>query len=307
MDYLGLTHEGNPMRARLISLLLPLLLLACPQWAAAGSFRATPIKIYLDAKTKTTVLKVTNDGGEKVTVQLEAFEWLQDESGKEQYNPTKDILFFPKIADIAAGEEKIIRVGYQGQKAGNIEKTYRLFLQELPVSSPGEVSVKMAIRMGLPVFVAPEKKLKDRKITQLELGNGSLNVTIKNAGNSHFIVGKIKAKGLDDAHAEVFAKEAGGWYVLAGASKTFPVDVTKEDCLKAIEIKAEAEVEKDVMEASTKVDAALCADKPKPAANEALPGRGEEKKEDSKTSGSAAPAQAGAQPDQKTGFPPARE
>lgn len=260
----------------LTPLLFSLLLLACPQWAAAGSFRAAPIKIFFDAKTKTTVLKVTNDGGEKVTVQLEAFEWLQDESGKEQYNPTKDIIFFPKIADIAAGEEKIVRVGYQGQKAGNLEKTYRLFLQELPVSSPGEVSVKMAIRMGLPVFIEPDKKLKERKITKLELADGSLNVTIKNSGNSHFVVGKIKVKGLDESQNEVFSKEKGGWYVLAGASKTFPVDVTKEDCLKASEVKVEAEADKEVMASSLMVDKTLCADKPKPPVNEVLPGRGEE-------------------------------
>ncbi|NOT98289.1 MAG: molecular chaperone [Sideroxydans sp.] len=258
------------MRTHLTPLLLPLFLLVCPQWAEAGSFRAAPIKIFFDAKTKTTVLKVTNDGGEKVTVQLEAFEWLQDEAGKEQYNPTKDIIFFPKIADIAAGEEKIIRVGYQGQKVGNIEKTYRLFLQELPVSSPGEVSVKMAIRMGLPVFVEPEKKLKDRKIIKLELADGSLSVTVKNAGNSHFVVGKINVKGLDESQSEVFSKEKGGWYVLAGASKAFPVDLPKEDCLKASKVKVEAEAEKDVMTSTLAVDKALCADKPKPPMREAL-------------------------------------
>jgi fimbrial chaperone protein len=136
----------------------------------------------------------------------------------------------------------------------------------------------MAIRMGLPVFVEPEKKLKDRKIEKLQLADGSLMVTIKNSGNSHFVVSKIKAKGRDESHTEVFTKEAGGWYVLAGATKTFAVDVPKEDCLKATEIKAEAEVEKDVIASSLKVDTNQCTDKPKLAASEALPVRSEGKK-----------------------------
>lgn len=238
--------------------------MSVPLMALAGSFRAVPVRLYLDARTKTAVLRVTNDGDEKVTVQLEAVSWAQDSEGKDIYEPTKDIIFFPKIADIEKGEEKIIRVGYEGKKALSDEKTYRLFIQELPVSKPGEVAIKMAIRLGLPVFVAPEKAVKQGVIEKMDISEGSLLVRVRNKGNSHIIISRIKAKGIDDSGADAFAAESAGWYVLAGGARVFAVDVAKEDCLKAKEIKVEAEADKAVIAKSLNVDKNLCADKPVP-------------------------------------------
>ena len=260
------------MKKKLLITALVITIISVPLIASAGSFRAVPVKLYLDARTKTAVLKVTNDGEEKVTVQLEAVSWRQDNDGKDIYEPTKDIVFFPKIADIEQGQEKIIRVGYEGKKATapeSTEKTYRLFIQELPVSKPGEVAIKMAIRMGLPIFVAPETKaVKQGIIEKMALSDGSLTVKVRNAGNSHLILSRIKAKGIDGAGGEAFSAESPGWYVLAGSARGFAVDVGKADCLKAREIKAEAEADKVVITGSLNVDKNLCADKPKLASKE---------------------------------------
>lgn len=255
--------------------------ISVPLVASAGSFRAVPVRLYLDARTRTAVLKVTNDGDEKVTVQLEASSWSQDADGKDVYEPTKDIVFFPKIAEIEKGQEKIIRVGYEGKKGAapeTAEKTYRLFLQELPVSKPGEVAVKMAIRMGLPVFVAPVKALKEGVVEKMELSDGSLRVKVRNKGNSHIIISRVKAKGIDESGAEAFSAESPGWYVLAGGARGFVVDVAKENCLKAKEIKVEAEADKAVISGSLNVDKGLCADKPAPVKEgmKELRGQGEQ-------------------------------
>lgn len=245
--------------------------ISVPFIAEAGSFKTVPVRLYLDARTKTTVLRVTNDGDEKVTVQLEAVSWAQDSEGNDIYEPTKDIIFFPKIADIEKGEEKIIRIGYEGKKAGAIEsmeKTYRLFIQELPVSKPGEVAAKMAIRLGLPVFVATEKAVKEGVIEKMDISEGSIRVRVRNKGNSHILLSRIKAKGIDDSGADVFAAESPGWYVLAGGARGFTVDMAKEECLKAKEIKVEAEADKAVIAGSLQVDKNLCADRPKAAPRE---------------------------------------
>lgn len=267
------------MRKKLLILALIITItsvfISVPLIAEAGSFKAVPVRLYLDARTKTAVLKVKNDGDEKVTVQLEAVSWAQDSEGKDIYEPTKDIVFFPKIADIEKDQEKIIRVGYEGKKAeaSAAEKTYRLFVQELPVSKPGEVAIKMAIRLGLPVFVAPEKAVKQGVIEKMDISEGSLRVRVRNKGNSHIIIGRIKAKGIDEAGADAFAAESAGWYVLAGGARVFAVDVAKTDCLKAKEIKVEAEADKAVISGSLNVDKNLCTDKP--AAKEPKKERGE--------------------------------
>jgi len=50
----------------------------------AGSFKVTPIKVYMEGDSKVTAIHVVNEGEEKVTVQLEAMEWSQDANGVEQ-------------------------------------------------------------------------------------------------------------------------------------------------------------------------------------------------------------------------------
>lgn len=234
--------------------------------ALAGSFKVVPIKVYLDAKAKTTVVKVTNDSDEKVTVQLDAKAWAQGPDGRDVYTDTKDIIFFPKIADIKPGEERIIRVGYKGKPSAT-ERTYRLFIQELPVTKPGEIALKFALRFAVPVFIAPPTEKTDRSIAGVELKDGSVNVRVKNNGNKHFIVSKIKAAGHKGSGKEVFNTETGGWYVLAGVTKSYSVDVPEAECKKSKTIKVSVEVGKESMSSELKVASALCK-KPEAPKNE---------------------------------------
>ena len=237
--------------------------LCLPVPALAGSFKAVPIKLFLDAGTQTTTLTVTNQGGEKVTVQLDAKQWSQDETGQDVYTDTRDIVFFPKIADIGKGEKRIVRVGYQGAKDPRREKTYRLFLQELPVTKPGEMALKFALRFGIPIFVKPRVEVSQWGLDdKLELAQESLKLKVKNTGSTHLMVGKIRASGVDESGAEVFSKEKAGWYALAGATKTFVLAVAREDCLKASAVTVDVEVDKTTRSARLAVDKAMCTPKP---------------------------------------------
>jgi fimbrial chaperone protein len=237
------------------------LVLSSQTVALAGSFKAIPVRLTIDAKSKTAVLKIVNEGEEKVTVQLEARSWEQDEHGNDIYGETNDIIFFPTMANIEKGETRIIRVGYNG-KAGPQEKTYRLFMQELPVSKPGEMALKFALTLSIPVFISPEKEIKNWTAEASGLAEESLKVLVNNHGNSHIIVSKIKAVGLDESGAEVFSKEAAGWYNLAGKARLYPVGIQHEDCIKTKNIRVEATIEKTGKEFNLDVDKEMCTKKP---------------------------------------------
>jgi len=240
-------------------LAVPLLLL--PALALAGSFTAVPVKLTIDSRSKTEVLRIMNDGNEKVTVQLEAKAWSQDETGQDVYADTKDIVFFPKIADIEKGEERIIRIGYQGEKAPSTEKTYRLYLAELPVTSPGELALKFALRLGIPIFVSPRKENREWAVDKVGISEESLRVSINNSGNTHAVVSKIMATGLDASGKEVFSRNISGWYVLAGVSKPFAVDVSRQECLSVRTINVTAEAGKIVRDTTLNVDRTMCTPK----------------------------------------------
>jgi fimbrial chaperone protein len=252
------------LRKTLLVKILAMALLLLPAAALAGSFRVVPIKVFMDARSKTAVLRVTNDGSEKVNVQISTKAWSQAESGRDEYKDTKDIIFFPRMADIRPGEERIIRLGYKG-KALLREKTYRLFVEELPVSEPGEeMALKFALRLSVPIFIKPAKEVRKSSMEGAELKDGMVLVKVRNKGNSHFIVKKIKATGLDSSGAEVFSEDMGGWYVLSGLTRTYALGVPEKECLKATKIKVSVEVGKRKLEKDFSVTKAACRAPKKP-------------------------------------------
>jgi fimbrial chaperone protein len=221
-----------------------------------------PTKLFVDAQVKTAVLKIVNEGDEKVAIQLDAKRWRQDESGKDVYDATGDIIFFPKILNIEKGQTQIIRIGFQGaQKPG--EETYRLFLQELPVIKPGEMALKFALTLSIPVFVKPLKEAPaDWSAEPSVLSEETLRVKVKNNGNRHISVSKIKVVGLDEAGVEVFKGESAGWYTLSGTAKIFPVSISFEDCLKAKTIQVATSVDKETKTFRLNVEKEMCTRKP---------------------------------------------
>jgi fimbrial chaperone protein len=207
-----------------------------------GTFRAIPVRLSLDDNSKTTVLKIVNEGDEKVTIQLDAKGWQQDETGKDVYEETQDIVFFPRIVQIEKGKERVIRIGYTG-KPDTTEKTYRLIMQELPVEKAGEMRLRLTLTLTIPIFVKPKKEIQEWSAEEAGLSEESLKVKVSNSGNSHIIVSRIKASGLDESGSEVFSRDEAGWYTLAGRSKIFSISVPHEECLKARTIRVKAALE----------------------------------------------------------------
>ncbi len=73
------------------------ILLIFPAVACSGQWRVAPARIFLDRDAKSSVITVVNDGDEKINLQGKAMEWSQDPEGKDVYQETKDLVFFPRI------------------------------------------------------------------------------------------------------------------------------------------------------------------------------------------------------------------
>jgi fimbrial chaperone protein len=224
------------MKKRIASWAVALLLTAIPFAVLASSLRVTPIKLTFDEQSTTAVIKLMNEGDGNITVQLDAMSWDQDDQGADNYTDTKDIVFFPKILEIAPTTERIIRIGYQGDTAPAIERTYRIFVQELPVTKPGEAALTFAMTFSIPIFIRPGAERNDVTIEDANSQHGQVRVTVRNGGNTHVIVNHIKLKGLDAAGQEVFSNEMRGWYLLSNKSKTYEVPIPIDGCKQAAEI-----------------------------------------------------------------------
>ena len=226
--------------------------------ASAGSFKVFPLKLELGSKTKTALFKITNTGDTPVTVQLETVNWFQNSDGDDKYESTRDIVYFPKIVKVKAGQQRIIRVGYRGEKLASKEKTYRIFAQELPELGDKKGALKFSLRFSVPIFVNVAGTESKAKIASAELNNGQLKVFVKNAGSEHFVVKKIKANGVGFDGQQVFSTKTGGWYVLPGANKPFLVNLPENECRLSEKILYTVETSAGSYSKSIPVDSGQC-------------------------------------------------
>jgi fimbrial chaperone protein len=215
-----------------------LLLILLPSKGFTANFSINPIRIFFEGGKKTDILRIKNESPNIAALQINAVAWTQDEKGDNIYSPTADILFFPKLMEINPEEEKIIRIGKKVSRS-DTERTYRLFIEEIPDNSKLETTaVKILMKVGIPIFIPPIKTAASGAIENIELSRSSLRLGVKNEGNTHFIIKSMKVDGKDGAGKEVYAVEKAGGYLHHGKSKEFTFEIPKDVChtLKALNV-----------------------------------------------------------------------
>ena len=100
--------------------------------ASAGEFGVQPIKVYLSKDTTSVLLSVENEGDSDLRAQISGFAWGESANGKMELTPTDDLIFFPTLITMGPHETRSIRVGLATAPATTAEKTYRVFVEELP-------------------------------------------------------------------------------------------------------------------------------------------------------------------------------
>ncbi len=230
--------------ARRSSATVFLFLLLLPVAARAGDWRVSPIRLDLGRDAKSGAVTVANDSDDRLQVQMKAYEWTQDAEGKDRYEETGEILFFPRLMILERKEEKILRAGIR-VPAVTKEKTFRLFIEEIPGPRKAEgVNVAVAIRFGVPIFVKPLKEEPRGEVGTMTMSAGALLVPVNNTGNVHFVVQSVLVRGKNGAGEEIFSRELSGWYLLAGASRGYATTIPPEACGNVAVIEAEVKTDK---------------------------------------------------------------
>ncbi|MCS7311676.1 MAG: fimbria/pilus periplasmic chaperone [Acidobacteria bacterium] len=262
------TETRGPTPGTLLILRLGLivgLLTALGPLPAVGAWRVTPIRVELDARTRSATVTVLNEGDEPLYLQMKTFEWTQDAEGNDQYKETDDLIFFPKIMEVPPNDARLLRVGLKAPAVAK-ERTYRLFLEEIPAPRKAEgAQVAIAVRFGLPIFVKPVKEEAEGVLENVTLSNGQLNVAIRNMGNTHFFVESISVQGKDANGQAIYTQDVQGWYLLSGAARTFTVKVPAEVCSKLNRMDLRVKTDRFELKGGLDVQASMCATPMAPA------------------------------------------
>lgn len=218
-------------------------LVLAPAAASAATFSVNPTQIFLAGRTTSTLLTLRNDSDEELRFQLSAFQWNQSATGEIELSATQDIVFFPALLTLKPKEERRIRVG-STVAPGAAEKTYRIFVEELPPNggSDNANAVRVLTRMGIPIFVRPAKESATASLNGLGLRDGALHVSLNNTGTVHFVPQAIKVRGLAANGDRLFEQDLVSWYVLAGGSREFDVPVTVEHCARTASVTVDVTV-----------------------------------------------------------------
>jgi fimbrial chaperone protein len=200
-----------------------------PLCALGGSLRVGPTQVDLSVRHPVAVLEVQNTGEEATLAQLDAFAWTQAGTG-DLLESTGDLIATPLVINLTPGETRLVRVGLREPvgpmsqpNRAMVERSFRLFVREVPILSVPESGLRFAVRIGVPVFALPAEArpvastgLTWRWLPDLQ---GCASVQVFNPSARHE---RVLAAQMLSSSGEVLWRASEPVYVLAGSKRALP-------------------------------------------------------------------------------------
>lgn len=180
----------------------------------ADGIAVAPIRIDLAAAARAEVLTVSNRGSEPAEVQVRVLRWSQ-EGNDDRHLPSDEVLVSPPRFDLAAGAEQVVRV-YRRVAPPQTEQSYRLFIDQLPQGEAAPGSVRLPIRLVIPLFLGgTQESGPDLRWSARRSGEGIV-LRVDNRGDRHV---RIAGLALAMPAAAAPAPQPTLLYVLPGTQR----------------------------------------------------------------------------------------
>lgn len=181
--------------------------------ASAQAITVMPVVLDMQPGQLAATLSVSGQAGNETSYQVRAFAWNQD-GGNDRLDPTDDIVLSPPLGVIAANATQIVRIVVRHPPKDH-ETVYRILLDQIPPpSAPG--TVRIAVRLSLPVFVQPTTRVTPHLEWQVERDANSVYLVAVNNGTRHERIRDIVLTG-DGATFKPDGDNSP--YLLAGATR----------------------------------------------------------------------------------------
>jgi fimbrial chaperone protein len=210
-----------------------------------STFNVSPLQIVLSGKTSSALLEIKNQSTESLRLQLSVSAWDQSPSGEMVLAATEDIILFPSLLTLEAGETRKVRLGTTVPRSGT-EKSYRVFVEELPPQQTDQVTgghIRVLTRLSIPVFLQPAQSVLRGEIADLTVRDATASFEIRNSGNVHFSARHIEVVGLGLSSSPITTHTFEGWYILSGGFRRYDVRLSLDDCRKLRLLTVEVQTE----------------------------------------------------------------
>jgi fimbrial chaperone protein len=224
-------------------------------WAA--EVEVNPVVVSLSPGTRSALVAVRNVGADPARFELQARSWSQNAAGEMLLDSTEDIAVFPPILTLAPGEQRNIRVGAVAS-VGPVEKTYRVFLQELapPEKQESPAQVRVLSRIGLPVFLTPAQARDRTLLRDVSVRGGKVTFRLVNEGTAYVRPTSVKVVASGEDGAPRMERDLVAWYVLAGGRRDYEVEIPQDVCAAVRNVVVTAALGRDVIRAEVAVSTA---------------------------------------------------
>jgi fimbrial chaperone protein len=235
------------------------LVAVAPAWA--DGLEVVPVQVNLTRGTPNALVSLKNDGAQETRYQIELFAWAQSREGALELSPSKDLVFFPALFALKPGEQRNLRIGSDPALFGPLEKTYRVFIQELPPAQREQASngIRVLTRVGIPVFLNPIGAAAAKpELHSLSAALGKISFSLRNTGTAHLRPSAVRAVARSASGDLVKDHLWDAWYLLAGGERVYAWAFPAAECSSVRVVEAEVALESGVMRASVKTPRGVC-------------------------------------------------
>jgi fimbrial chaperone protein len=225
--------------------------------ADAATFTVEPTQIEFSNRTTSVLLTLRNESTETLRFELSAFTWAQSPSGEMQLEPTEDVVFFPALLTLAPAESRRVRVG-SATEFDTREKSYRIFVEELPPLDRQASGVRVLTKMGIPIFMRPAKAVASATLNNLGQKGGKLFFTLSNDGSVHFVPQEIRVRGFAGSTTAV-DNRLEGWYILAGGRRDFDMAFPATECARITSVTVDVQFGSESLQERLQTPNGVCA------------------------------------------------
>lgn len=156
----------------------------------AWGFDVSPISAELDiSKQRSHLLTITSQDKEQIPIRVKAVTWALTKEGKDIRGATSDIILFPGQFVLNPSEKRVIRVGVRAKTKPAVEKSYRILVQEVPVSLQQRHGTESGVRFltsyATAFYITPQNPHSDVQLKTVLTTADGLVFKLVNNGNAH--------------------------------------------------------------------------------------------------------------------------
>jgi fimbrial chaperone protein len=192
--------------------------------------------VRLAANENADGLWLTNTGEAPLHAQVRVYHWSQA-GGEEKLDASRGLLISPPMLNLEPGARQLVRVIRTSAPPAEIEDSYRVIVDELPVDEPAAKdapapghrgALQFVLRYSIPVFLAPKTSAPIApKLSSSVRREGDVSMLeVSNSGSEHAQLGNLVLVDAQGKRSELSSGLLG--YVLPGQTMRWPLKASAQ-------------------------------------------------------------------------------